>query len=185
MNNTGQKVFRLRGGIWTIFFVAVLFLARPYGARPLIGIPLVVIGQGIRLWASGCIVKYRGEELQALRLTTWGPYSIIRNPLYIGNGLIGLGWSLIAGWSAVILFIVLFGLMYNYFIVPSEESFLENKFGERYINYKNRTGRFIPRGFPGKDIYGPFDRSILWKSERHSIIVTVLGTILIISRLWW
>ena len=185
MNKTGQKVFRLRGGIWTIFFIAVLFLARPHGARSLMGLPLIVLGQGIRLWASGCIVKYRGEELQALRLTTWGPYAIVRNPLYIGNGLIGLGWSLIAGWPAVVLFILIFGLMYNYFIVPSEEAFLENKFGERYINYRNRTGRFLPKGLPGKNIYGPFDSSILWESERHSILVTVLGTILIISRLWW
>lgn len=185
MNKTGQIIFKLRGGIWTVFFLAVLILASPRENSLLIGIPLIVMGQGIRLWASGCIVKYRGEEIQALRLTTWGPYSIIRNPLYLGNGLIGLGWSIMAGWNAVFLFIVLFALVYNFFIVPSEEAFLENKFGERYINYKRRTGRFFPRSLPGKEIHGPFDGSIILKSESHSIIVTVLGTLLIVSRVWW
>lgn len=185
VNKIGKTVFRLRGGIWTVFFLIVLFFSRPLGSRAIAGLLFVVAGQVLRLWACGCVVKYRGEQLQAFRLTTWGPYSLVRNPLYVGNGLIGLGWSLMAGWGVMVFFLVLFFIVYNLIIVPTEEAFLENKFGEKYREYKKRTGRFIPKTLPGKYLKGPFDSSIVCKSETHSILVTLVGTVLIMSRIWW
>jgi len=185
INKIGRFVFKMRGGIWTIFFVAVLFFARPDGMRVSIGIPLLAAGQLIRLWASGCIEKYRGENLQAPKLTTWGPYALARNPLYLGNWLIGLGWSFLAGWNMLLLFLIIFFIVYDCFIIPVEEGFLEDKFGGQYRDYKKRTGRFFPKKLPVLGIKGPFNSSILWKSESHSILMTVLGTLLILSRYWW
>jgi len=176
------KAFHLRGGIWTILFAAILFLAHPTKAAIACGIPLVVLGQALRFWAAGSIGRYRGESVGALALTTWGPYAFVRNPLYAGNALIGLGWGVMAGPLPTAVFVITFVLLYTVLIVPHEESFLLKKFGDEYIRYKERTGGFFPKGWPGGRISGPFDSKILWVSEVHSLLTTVVGSLLIIAK---
>ncbi len=175
------SIFKLRGGIWTVLFFAVWFLAEPSGLyASLLGGVLVLIGQTLRFWAAGCIARYRGEQVGAQRLATWGPYSLVRNPLYVGNWFIGAGWGMIAGWKALLLFVVSFWVVYCLFIVPYEEDFLLRTFGEDYARYSESTGRFIPRSFSPERLRGPFDAAVLWRSERHSLLVTLLGTALLL-----
>ena len=176
------KAFRLRGGIWTFLYVAILFLAYPTKSSVAYGICFVALGQVVRFWAVGCIGRYRGECVSALALTTWGPYAFVRNPLYVGNGFIGLGWSVMADPLAVVIFVITFILLYTVLIVPHEESFLLEKFGAEYSRYKERTGSFFPRGWPGGRISGPFNSKILWVSEFHSLLTTVVGSLLIIAK---
>ncbi len=181
-----EKVFRLRGGLWTALYLAIFFLARPAPERLLPALCLVLAGQAIRFWAVGCIVRYRGEEVKAEHLATWGPYAWVRNPLYFGNGLIGLGWSLFAGSAVTLLFLAAFVLIYPVFIIPHEETFLEQRFGEAFRQYRERTPRLFPwKPLPSNAVKGPFRLDILWTSERHTLWVTVAGSLLLFSRLWW
>lgn len=180
-----SRVFKLRGGIWTGLFLAILFVSSPSPARIYLGLLPVLIGQALRFWAVGCIVLYRGERVKAERLVTWGPYSLVRNPLYVANGLIGLGWGLMSGFWGLSLFAIVFLVLYGNLIVPWEEDFLKVKFGKRYISYCRSVGAFFPKKWPPKVAPGPFDPSVIFKSEVHSLAVTVLGTALIWSRLWW
>jgi hypothetical protein len=115
-------------------------------------------------------------------LTTWGPYAFIRNPLYAGNALIGFGWSIMADPMAIAVFVIAFVLLYTVLIVPHEESFLLEKFGVEYSRYRERTGSFFPTSWPGGRISGPFDRKILLVSELHSLLTTVVGSLLIIVK---
>lgn len=181
--------FKYRGGIWTALFAVILALARPLPSRIAAGIALVVVGQLLRFWSAGCIRRYRGESVKAERLATWGPYALVRNPLYVGNGLIGLGWAWMSGNLAVAVFVVVFWLVYDVLIVPHEEAFLRSTFGKEYDEYCNRVGRFFPKDLSAETRRrvhnGSFDASILLKSEIHSLWVHVLGTVLMISRLWW
>ena len=176
------KAFQLRGGIWTLLFVAILFLAHPTKSSVAWGVSLVVLGQAIRFWAAGCIGRYRGERVGAQSLTTWGPYAFVRNPLYVGNAFIGLGWSIMAGPLAMAVFVITFVLLYTVLIVPHEESFLLKKFGVEYSRYKEKTGSFFPTNWPSGRISGPFDSKILWVSELHSLLTTVVGSLLIIVK---
>jgi len=178
----GANAFRLRGGIWTLLFGAILFFVRPTFCSVFWGLLFVVPGQALRFWAAGCIGRYRGERVGAQSLTTCGPYAFVRNPLYVGNGLIGLGWGLTAGLWPVLIFVVTFVLLYTVLIVPYEEAFLLEKFGAEYIMYKERTGRFFPRSWPGGQIAGPFDRQVLWKNEGYSLLTTIVGSLLILFR---
>jgi protein-S-isoprenylcysteine O-methyltransferase Ste14 len=146
------------------------------------GVPFGVLGQALRLWAAGCIGRYRGERVGALVLTTWGPYAFIRNPLYAGNALIGLGWSVMAVPFAAVIFVITFILLYTVLIVPHEEAFLLEKFGAEYSRYRETTGNFFPRRWPGDRISGPFDSKILWVSEFYSLLMTVAGSLLIIAK---
>ena len=177
-----EKAFQLRGGIWTFLFVVILFLAHPTKLSIVCGAPFIVLGQSVRFWAAGCIVRYRGEHVGALSLTTWGPYAFVRNPLYAGNALIGLGWSVMAAPLAIVAFVITFILLYTVLIVPHEESFLLKKFGGEYSRYRERTGSFFPAAWPGGWIAGPFDSKILWVSEFHSFLATIVGTLLIIAK---
>jgi protein-S-isoprenylcysteine O-methyltransferase Ste14 len=182
VQSLGEKAFRLRGGVWTLLFVIILLTAHPSGQSILRGLPLVALGQALRFWAVGCIGRYRGERVGAQTLTTWGPYAFTRNPLYMGNGLIGLGWGSMAGFLPTVIFVITFVLLYTVLIIPHEESFLSEKFGAEYNRYKERTSRFFPAKWPRGRIAGPFDKRVLWTSERYSLLTAVVGSLLIIVK---
>ncbi|OPZ61301.1 MAG: hypothetical protein BWY88_00295 [Synergistetes bacterium ADurb.Bin520] len=182
----GERIFPWRGGLWTVFFLLVLGYARPSLRSCLLGVIPLVGGQLLRFWAAGTIGRYRGEEVGAVQLVTWGPYAFVRNPLYLGNAAIGLGWAIMANSPEVLgVFLLAFLAIYGGAIIPYEESFLEKKFGPAFRAYRDRTPMFFPRlPFP-KKWRGPFDRAVLWRSERHSLWVTLGGSVVLISRLWW
>jgi len=186
-SSPGALAFRYRGGVWTLLFLVILLLADPGRSVTLPGLLLVVFGQAVRFWAAGTIIRYRGEKVGAQTLVTWGPYSLARNPLYVGNALIGAGWCFLSGGIWVFaLFASVFCILYVWFVIPYEESFLKEKFPDDFAGYAQKVGRFFPLKLPEADsIFGPFDVRILWTSERHSLWVTVIGTILILSRRWW
>ena len=73
---------------------------------------------------------------------TEGPYRLSRNPMLSGTYLyyIGVLIALWDGWSLLV-FIIVAGLMTLQ--VRSEERRLEADFGDDYLEYKKRTGRFI------------------------------------------
>jgi protein-S-isoprenylcysteine O-methyltransferase Ste14 len=183
----GAWAFRLRGGAWSLAYVVLLGLARPTFPSLLAGLVLVFLGQILRFWGVGCIVRYRGETVGAERLVTWGPFAFVRNPLYLGNGLIGLGWAFSGNTLVgVVFFLLLFFLLYILLIIPHEEHFLEDRFGVAFVAYRVKTGMLLPRRVPSREeLRGAFDVSVLWRSECHSLYVTVLGSVLILSRLWW
>ncbi|MBQ7577537.1 MAG: isoprenylcysteine carboxylmethyltransferase family protein [Synergistaceae bacterium] len=184
MQKFREFIFRMRGGLWTLLFAVILFAA--YGSKTsslqiFSGIIIILAGQIWRCWAAGFIGLYRGENVKALRLAQTGPYALMRNPLYFGNFLIGLGWSIIAGIYAVIIFVVSFYLIYVVVIIPHEENFLRAKFGTEYNNYCKRVKRFWPAVLKISDLTGKFDTKILLRSEIHTIITTLAGTIIIIA----
>ena len=177
-----EWIFKMRGGIWTLIFVAILFMVR--GTTPeimAVSVVIVAMGQIWRCWSAGIIGLYRGENVKALKLATGGPYSLMRNPLYFGNFVIGLGWSLIAGKWAVIIFAVSFFVLYVLVIIPHEEEFLRTKFGHEYEEYCGRVKMFMPVKIDMASITAPVDWEIIRKSEIHTIISTIIGTAIIIA----
>ena len=50
------------------------------------GVPLVILGELIRILASGYLEK------KGTKLATAGPFAYVRNPLYVGNFFLGLGF---------------------------------------------------------------------------------------------
>ncbi|MBQ3646264.1 MAG: isoprenylcysteine carboxylmethyltransferase family protein [Synergistaceae bacterium] len=184
-----EWVFKMRGGLWTLLFVIILFMAKKTTPTQIfISLPIILIGQLWRCWTVGYIGLYRGENVKAQKLATTGAYSLMRNPLYFGNFLIGLGWSIIAGVIPVIIFVVSFYILYCVVIIPHEEKFLLSKFGLEYSNYCKNVKRFWPTSLSnlsvsslaGRGITKIFDMNIIMKSEIHTIISTIIGTIIII-----
>ena len=178
--------FRMRGGLWTLLFVIILFMVRVTSPAQVIScIVLVVLGQLWRCWSAGYIGLYRGENVKANKLATTGPYALMRNPLYFGNFVIGLGWSVMAGVKGMIIFTVCFVILYAVIIIPHEEQFLSAKFGREYEDYCRRVKRFRPAKLALRDLKGNFDVSVLMRSEIHTIISTVIATVIVFAAAWW
>ena len=85
----------------------------------------------------------RGQAAETLNTT--GMYSIVRNPLYLGNFIIVLGILLFVQvwWLA---FIAVLGFFFYYErIIFTEESFLGEKFGAAFLDWTKKTPIFFPR----------------------------------------
>jgi len=92
---------------------------------------------------EGTSGRNRSKQI-AKSLNTTGIYSLVRNPLYLGNYLMFLGVFLFAytGWG-VLIFSLLFWLYYER-IIFAEEEFLKNKFGNVFTEWAEKTPAFIP-----------------------------------------
>ena len=162
----GAVLFRNRSWLPVPFLlVALLAPAQPKAAYWIAGSVLIVIGEWIRLAgvaAAGTVTRRRSRDVQ--RLVTYGIFRWVRNPLYVGNFLIWMGFVVI---SAVLWFlpvaIVLFAIEYT-LIVAYEEGVLESIFGREYLDYKQTTPRWIPRP-PRQAEQGPHDWLEAWRSE--------------------
>lgn len=131
------------------FFLALLFVRAGEAPASLqltaSGITVVSLGEAIRLWGVhqiGAISRTRTSRLGPL--VDDGPFAAVRNPLYLGNIALWVGFALIARlvWMAPLLAIVL-GLEYHA-IVRWEEGLLASRLGDAYRDYMTRVPRWIP-----------------------------------------
>jgi protein-S-isoprenylcysteine O-methyltransferase Ste14 len=116
----------------------VLVLARPTPGSLLAALPFAVLGEGLRLWASGHIEKTQ-------RLATGGPYAHTRNPLYLGSALIALAVAVACASVAVAVCEALYLAAFYPSVVREEADFLRRKFGEEYDRWAREVPMFLPR----------------------------------------
>ena len=72
-----------------------------------------------------------------------GPYRFTRNPMYVAELGLWLGWALFFGSPGVFIgFVVLLSVV-SLVILPREERGLEAAFGQAYLQYKDRVPRWL------------------------------------------
>lgn len=78
------------------------------------------------------------------RLMTAGPYGRIRHPIYAAMILWSAGLAL---FTANVFFVLLFLLVVFFLFsrVPKEEKIMIEHFGDDYIKYMEKTGRYLPK----------------------------------------
>jgi len=104
-----------------------------------VGQSFVLIG-GLLVLAGWYDVFYGSPDT----LQTKGLYSYVRHPQYLGIILATFG--LLIHWVTIILSILFPILIYLYYhLAKTEENYLEEKFGEQFIQYKKAVPMFIPR----------------------------------------
>jgi protein-S-isoprenylcysteine O-methyltransferase Ste14 len=162
----GRVLFRYRGFIPVPFLLVPLLAPGAQTTRGwVIGAAFILIGEIIRIVgvaAAGTVTRRRSRDVQ--RLVTYGVFSWMRNPLYVGNFLVWIGFMVGSGvlWFLPVA-IVLFAIEYT-LIVRYEEGVLESIFGADYLQYKARTPRWIPRP-PKSSTSGPHDFGEALRSE--------------------
>jgi protein-S-isoprenylcysteine O-methyltransferase Ste14 len=112
------------------------------GAALGIGAALVGAGSALRAWATLYNRYAQGERKS---LATGGPYSWLRNPLYVANSLVLLGGFAASGlWAWLPAAVLWFALAYT-LTVRHEERRLREKYGADYAAYCARVPRWLPR----------------------------------------
>lgn len=102
-----------------------------------LGITVCFLGASLRVWASGYLHKDR-------QLTVSGPYAWVRNPLYLGTYLMGIGaLASTQAWIALAGLTLVFAGVYH-FIILQEEQKLQKLFGPSYELYCRSVPRFFP-----------------------------------------
>jgi len=116
---------------------------------------------------------------KAEELNTAGAYSIVRNPLYVGNYLILLGISLLAQNHEVVIFnTVIFAVLYTP-IIFTEESFLAEKFGEQYREYAEKVNCILPSFKNFKKPHRKFSIKMMLKREHDTWLTTVISLVFV------
>jgi protein-S-isoprenylcysteine O-methyltransferase Ste14 len=145
--------YRFRGYLVTppfifAFFCFSLETEMDYLIWP-IGISLVFAGMILRIWAQQHL-HYRLKVKKCL--TTTGPYSLVRNPLYVRNILMCLGATVTSEllWLGPIALLYWFGI-YS-LVVRYEEKHLSEKHGEPYRRYLAEVPRWLPRAIRFKNV---------------------------------
>jgi len=140
----------LRVPLGWAFGVLVLLIARPTPLSLALGLPLALLGEVIRLWASAHIEKTR-------TLATGGPYAHSRNPLYVGSVLMALGFCIATGSPWVSLATLAYFLFFYPAVIREESGFLREKFGDEYDAWAREVPAFLPRLTPGGPRASRFD----------------------------
>jgi len=179
----GAVLFRHRGWLPVPFLLVPLLARGTMGPRNwILGFALIVLGEAIRLAgvaAAGTVTRRRSRTVQ--RLVTYGIFGWMRNPLYVGNFLIWMGFTVISGvlWFIPVA-VLLFALEYT-LIVRYEEGVLESIFGQEYLDYKARTPRWIPRP-PATPETGEHHWGEAWRSEISTFLQYAVITAVFVAK---
>jgi protein-S-isoprenylcysteine O-methyltransferase Ste14 len=114
------------------------------------------------------------SEQRAHSLNRTGLYSVVRNPLYLGNFIVALGIVLsLKAWWFVALFILVYWL-YIERIIAVEEAYLSGKFGKEYDDWAAGTPCFFPRFSLWRPPSEAFSLRTVLRREYNGILVVVL-----------
>ncbi|MEI6613397.1 MAG: isoprenylcysteine carboxylmethyltransferase family protein [Chrysiogenales bacterium] len=183
----GKFLFRFRSFTPLPLIMLTIIFFKPLSASlfwTVTGLIIALAGEGMRMISvgfAGSGTSGRENFLKAESLNSTGLYSLVRNPLYWGNGLIFAGLlTVYANPAALTLFVVFLFLQYH-FIVLAEETFLRERYGQSYAGYCNRINRWLPRF---KDYAHPghrFDHRKVFFKENDSCFNLLLATLLIMA----
>jgi protein-S-isoprenylcysteine O-methyltransferase Ste14 len=185
----GGWLFRQRS--WLPVPIALVLLLVRWGMLrhpilPIAGPFLVLAGEALRWWAVGQIgVISRTRSTRLGPLITTGPFTLCRNPLYVGNLLIWAGFTV---WSGLLWMLpITLGIFIVYYrsIIEWEEALLTERFGGAYTEYVAVT----PRWWPRLDrLAAALSASAMhpWRqvafSERGTLAAIAVGAILLVIR---
>ena len=108
----------------------------------LIGILCFVIG--ITLWLRAVIIDRLDAHIIKNELVTTGVYAYVRNPVYSAFMFVCTGVLLIYGNLILLLLPIIYWVFMTVLIKSTEEKWLEDLYGQEYIQYLQRVNRCIP-----------------------------------------
>lgn len=108
-------------------------------------IRLIILGVALStafyLFKSGHVVVTHDQR--PTEVVSSGAFRYVRHPLYLGSIFVYLGLTVSTASLSCLALLVVIVLFYNY-IAGYEEKLLEIKLGQAYVEYKKKTGKWIP-----------------------------------------
>lgn len=112
----------------------------------LVGAGMVVVGVFVLVLAYGSFARARttiNPREHTTAMVTTGIYAYSRNPIYVGWFLLIAGMGIKHASLAVIFIAALMIVLLLKAVILKEEQYLENRFGEAYLSYKRKVGRWV------------------------------------------
>lgn len=149
-------------------------------AAKILGIEFIILGQILRASARG----YKSENSgSGHSLIQGGPYALVRNPMYLGILLIGLGIVLaLFNWWVIVIFLSIF--IWRYIIlIFKEEKKLSAMFPGIYKDYQQKVPRLLPSSVAvlQKDMSEYFPLKLPWLKKEFGSILAVLLIVLFLE----
>ena len=166
--------------VYALLVILILHARRPNALSAALGLTPIVLGQAIRIWACGHLVKNK-------RLTTSGPYAHVKNPLYLGTILITAGFCVFTRlWWMLLVVAVGFFLYY----LPRKKKIEGDRLRQIYGEAWDRYDKAVPDLLPSLKPYRSGDntkfdgRLVLDNSEHGTLMSVLLGVALIFLSVW-
>lgn len=194
MARTGKALFFIRGTyIYTIiaFSTLIAYVTRDIGpfatmhadfAWFWVSFAVASAGAIIRVFTSGWAALGTSGRAkvaaEASELNTSGPYSLVRNPLYVGRILNFTGLAMLSGsWVFGALVFLIAILVYERISVYEEE-YLKGKFGEAHSEWTKDVPALLPRltGWT-KPKYPFWWKRMIWR-EQNKLFLLATGVFL-------
>ncbi len=188
-----QFVFKNRGALLVPVALTLALFGKPTATSIGIGVTISAIGEALRVWAVGFSgVTTRAGVVTAPALVTAGPYAIVRNPLYVANGIIAIGFWLaftgrVGNAERIIMLAVVLTMLAGVYaaIVPLEEAYLSDAFGTEFQRYRERVPRVLPvhGSLPPPDRKGTWHANVIGRAEVITLVLFGLMTLVAIVKL--
>ncbi len=187
----GNWLFHYRNILFPVFYAALFIPSLPispdYRWSIISGSLFIALGIVTRGVTIGLVYIVRGgnkRQIHADTLVTGGVYQICRNPMYLGNILLIIGFGLFAN---SLLFLTLFSSLFVLFyiaIIRAEEDFLLTKFGGQFEAYKSFANALLPKLSRLKNAFSGhrFDFKRVINKEHNSLFLYFSGILLL---LWY
>lgn len=169
---------RIRVPLGFLFAAFYIWRARPAWTSVAVGAAVAACGIAIRAFASGQVQKDR-------ELTMTGPYAYVRNPLYLGSIVIGIGFAIAARdiWVAVVM-VIYFAVVYVP-VIRGEENFLSGRFPD-YADYRRRVPSLLPRSWWFAGVTAGFSRELYFRHREYNSLLGAAAILaVLIAKILW
>ena len=127
-------------------FLHLPSLGLPLALRKVTGIALDVVGFLIMFAGAGLFMRRRTAIIPfkpASVLVTSGILGWTRNPMYLGMAVFYVGLAVLLNSLAALVLLPLVLAVIQTQVIAREEAYLERAFGDEYLAYKTRVGRWF------------------------------------------
>lgn len=135
--NLEKIVYRWRVRAASIGLILAIIFARPDLISFLTGLGICFLGLLIRTWSAGHLRKEK-------KLAISGPYQYTRNPLYLGNFVIGISVAFASRSWWVLGYFAAYFLLFYPLVIKREIKRMKEFFPEEYDEYKKKAPIFFP-----------------------------------------
>jgi protein-S-isoprenylcysteine O-methyltransferase Ste14 len=151
--NTYKRIFGsgpLGVGLTLLLFLAAAMVEK-YLILPQLGVPFrvrigvltvcTILAAALSIWS----IRSLPTEARGRKLCITGAFRYLRHPLYAALvSIFNFGFALFLNHSVFLIVAVILHPIWHR-IVSQEEKMMVKEFGEEYLQYARRTGRFFPR----------------------------------------
>ncbi len=157
--NLEKIVYRWRVRAASIGLILAIIFARPDLTSFLTGLGICFLGLLIRTWSAGHLRKEK-------ELAISGPYQYTRNPLYLGNFVIGISVAFASRSWWVLGYFAAYFLLFYPLVIKREMKRMKELFPDEYDEYKKKAPLFFPTWKPFSLLRkNKFSRKLFWKNK--------------------